>query len=281
MNLEPKHRDEEGEDLSEPPRSIFSHTSFRALVAVLVIVVVAVVALPYVLERWSPTPPAPVPQVKAPIPPPPPPLETPSALKAEAPKPAPGPPPTKPEGTSPKSPPRPAQVEAKAPARPPGKGPEASREAPSKAATGGDYWVQVGAFKDRTNAARLAAQLTSVKYPVQRLSLDRPVSGVHEVFVVGASAREVNGKLPGKDLRAEEAGAEVVIRPALPLKEAVSLSKELSRHGLTVKIRRSGSTATFHVVRVGSYPDRQHAQTVQKDLASKGVSGFIVRGEPR
>ncbi|MBI4609597.1 MAG: SPOR domain-containing protein [Candidatus Rokubacteria bacterium] len=277
MNREPKHSDEEGDDLPEPPRSIFSEAWFRALVAGVVLVVLAVFALPYVLERWSPTPP-PTPVVKAPIPPPPPPLETPPVQKAEAPRTTPGLPAAKPEAAPPKTPAKPAQPEAKPPARPLAKAPE---PAPSKAGTGGDYWVQVGAFSDQANAARLAAQLSAEKYPAQRLSLERPVAGAHEVFVVGAPLREVNGRLPTKELRAEAVGPEVVIRPVLPLKEAVSLSKELSRHGLSVKIRRASSTATFHVVRVGGYPDRQRAQTVQKDLAGKGFAGFIVRREGR
>lgn len=150
-------------------------------------------------------------------------------------------------------------------------------KAPAK---GGDYWIQVGAFKDQANAARLAEQLTTMKYQVQRASRARPVGGgTHEVFVLSASQSEVNGKLQGRDYRAEAVGNEVVIRPPLTLKDAVALSKELANEGLSVKIRRVSDVQTMHVVRVGGYPDQQRARAVQKELEGKGFPGFIVKGE--
>jgi len=279
MHPDPKHRHkEEEDDLGETSRrSIFSEWWFRGLLIVIALAVVVVIALPYVLDWWTQPPPTPL--QKAQIPPPPPPLPGPQVEKAEAPKAPPAQVPATPEPTPSKLPSEPPQSEAKATAKPEAKAAELARERPKAAASvGGNYWIQVGAFNGQANAAALAARLVAEGYPARRFSLARPAGGTHEVFVVGASNDEVTGKLRSKEYRAEAVGPDVVIRPALPLREAVNLSKELASQGLTVKIRRSSSAETFHVVRVGGYPDRQHAQAVQKDLANKGFPGFIVKG---
>lgn len=279
MSPDLPHRHEEDEFGDLPQRSIFAQGWFRLILVVIVLLVVAIVALPYALDWWAPPPP-PTPLVKAPIPPPPPPLPTAQAPKVEPPKSAPAPPAAKPGPTPPKS--APPQMEARATPKPeaaPAPTPRARRQRAAPA--GGEYWIQVGAFKAEANAAGLAARLTAEKYPAKHFALARPVGGTHEVYVVGASTGDVNGKLPSKEYKAEAVGSEVVIRPALPLRDAVTLSKDLATKGLTVKIRRAQEGDTFHVVRVGGYPNRQRARTVQKELAGKGVEGFIVRGEKR
>ena len=75
----------------------------------------------------------------------------------------------------------------------------------------------------------------------------------------------------------------VVVRPALDLKDAVTLSRRLASEGLEVRIRRAaaGSTnggATVHVVRVGGYATPAEAQAGKKQLAAKGVGGFVTQG---
>ena len=141
----------------------------------------------------------------------------------------------------------------------------------------------MGAFQDATNAARLAAQLAKEKYPVRRGTQSRPQSGGtgHEVLVIGASTEEVNGKLRGATYRAQATPEGVLIQPALPLKEAVSLSQELRADGLNVKIRRAQGAATLHTVSVGAYPNRSRALAVRKELQEKGFSGFVVEGTGR
>lgn len=277
--------EEEQEELEEPsPRRMFADWGYRVLLAAVVLAVVVVLALPYLLDWWNPPAPPPPAPITSQIPPPPP--LTPPAQKVEAPKPPPAPPAAQPKPAPVEAPPiaaGPPKVAAKAPEKPPASaGKPATPPATAKAPSKGQYWIQVGAFKDQANAARLAARLTTQKYPVrqtERAAAEGSAGGTHEVFVVGASRDEVTGKLPGKEYQAEAVGAEVVVRPALGLKDAVSLSKELAGHGFKVRIRRSGSPATFHVVRVGGYPDRQRAQRVQKDLAAKGFAGFVVKGE--
>jgi cell division septation protein DedD len=307
MVLNPKNRREDSPSVSEeefeelPERSIFSTWWFRGLLVLVILAVVAIIAVPYVLDWWTPTAPPRSAAVKPQIPPPPPPLPTQAAQHKEAPPPSPAPSPAKSETAKPSLVPPPSKadtgaastvpprVEAKASVKAEAKLPPAPRERATakvgipaaKAAVDGAYWVQVGAFKDQNRAAQLVAKLTGENYPAQESSLERPAGGSHNVFVTGASAEEVSGKLPGKRYRAEKAGAEVVIQPALPMAEAVNLSKQLARHGLVVKIRRASATQTFHVVRVGAYADRQRADSVRKELEGKGMAGFLVRDEKR
>jgi cell division septation protein DedD len=286
--------EEEFEEL--PERSVFSTWWFRGLLVLVILAVVAVIAVPYVLDWWAPAAPPRPASVKPQIPPPPPPLPTQAAQKTEAPPPSPASP--KPEAAKPSPPPpadtsaastSPPRVEAKAPVKAEAKLPPAPKERvaaragvpAAKAAADGAYWIQVGAFKDQSKAAQLVAKLTGENYPAQESSLERPAGGTHNVFVAGASAEEVSAKLPGKGYRAEKAGAEVVIQPALPMAEAVNFSKQLARHGFIVKIRRASATQTFHVVRVGAYADRQRADAVRKELEAKGMAGFLVRDEKR
>jgi cell division septation protein DedD len=143
--------------------------------------------------------------------------------------------------------------------------------------------IQLGAFQDAANAERLAARLAREKYPLQRETVTRPVAGggEHEVVIIGASVDEVNGKLQSATHKAAVSPDGVVIRPALPLKDAVALSRELRGSGLNVKIRRAQGTGALHVVRVGAYPDRSRAEAVRRELEEKGFAGFVVQGAAR
>lgn len=296
-DYEDEERDEE--EYEEEPRSIFAATWFRALLAVIILAVVAVLALPYVLEWLQPAPrppvavvkPAPPPPPKAPAPPAPPPAAAPAQPVAKAPAPPPPPPREAretPKAPAPKSAPPPAQVAQKPrapepPAAAPMPKPKAKR--PPQPARG-DYWVQVGAFTDAKNAGALAARLGSEQYAVQRATVRRGATGGggNEVFVEGAAQSEVYDKVRAKGYRVDAVKGGAAVRPLLPLREAVALSKELAEAGMKVKIRRvggPGEQATFHLVRVGGFPDRKQAAAVQKELADKGIPGFIVKGPPR
>ncbi|HXG04700.1 MAG TPA: SPOR domain-containing protein [Candidatus Binatia bacterium] len=76
--------------------------------------------------------------------------------------------------------------------------------------------------------------------------------------------------------------------PSLPLREAVTLSRELAAEGLTVQVRRRGggtpSPATptggdqaMHRVRVGAFPDREAALAVARELEARGYKPFVAR----
>ena len=82
------------------------------------------------------------------------------------------------------------------------------------------------------------------------------------------------------------------MRPSLPLRNAVALSRELADAGLTVQVRRQGAPApaapspaparvggeTWYRVRVGGFPDRGTAVASLKKLEDKGYKPFIATG---
>jgi hypothetical protein len=195
---------------------------------------------------------------------------------------------------------------------------EAKRTAPASAATpkaGGPFWVQVGAFKDPDTAKRVATALRDQNYKVEQT--DRQVSAkaaaaaaassstapspaaspgdLYDVHVSGMSAVELTKRLSAKGLAAETAGGTVVVKPSLPLRDAVTLSKDLAVDGLKVQVRRAGSgpapsapatpppaTASagemLHRVRVGAFTDVAEARAAFKELEAKGYKPYIARG---
>jgi hypothetical protein len=104
----------------------------------------------------------------------------------------------------------------------------------------------------------------------------------HEVLVTGSSVDAVTAALKGSSTAQAVTGG-VVVRPALDLKDAVTLSRRLAAEGLDVRIRRvtsapSGGGTTIHLVRVGGYATPAEAQAGKKALASRGVTGFVTQG---
>jgi len=193
-------------------------------------------------------------------------------------------------------------------------------KAPRGVATG-EWWVQVGAFRDEGTAKKVAAKLREQNYKVEETvsgggeraakpaaadklapaaSAANPAGAdQYDVFVSGLSAAELNERLAAKGLAAEPAGSGAVIKPSLPLRDAVALSKDLAVEGLKVQVRRAGGAApaprvtqarprqpaanggeTFYRVRVGAFPDRATAMTTLKELETKGYKPFIARGGP-
>lgn len=109
----------------------------------------------------------------------------------------------------------------------------------------------------------------------------------YEVFVSGVGLAEVGPKLAGTSVTAEAVAGGVVLKPGLPLREAVDLSKTLSADGLKVQVRRVSASpagppapATFYRVRVGGYSDRASALAAVRELEAKGYHPFIARSTP-
>lgn len=320
----PETDDTERESFDEGQRrTMFSTTWFRVVIVLVVLGVVAAVAVPYVLEVMNPPVPEFRPPVaaKAPAPPAPAPVvvPTPPTEKREPANPvltpaAPSPTPSKADATV-AGPPKasaPARGEARKRAAPKK---EAQARPPAKPATsgasGGDagaYWVQVGAFKDPATAKRVAARLRDAQFRVEE-SVKRiggsapaataatagPTAGPdrYDVLVSGGSLAELNARLAAKGLAAEPSGSGVTIRPSLPLRDAVALSKDLAAEGLKVQVKRaaaeggttaartapaSGEGGTLYRVRVGAFPDRAAAQGAARDLEARGYTPFIARG---
>jgi hypothetical protein len=178
----------------------------------------------------------------------------------------------------------------------------------------------VGAFKDAETARRLATKLRGENFKVEESvkAAAAPKSGTsapaasappsaptgadqYDVFVSGMSVEELNKRLSGKGLAAETSAGGVVVKPSLPLRDAVSLSKDLAVEGFKVQVKRatgSGPATTpptaasapaasargeggpqLHRVRVGSFADRVAAQAAAKELEAKGYKPFIARGD--
>jgi cell division septation protein DedD len=330
--------DERFED--EGRRSIFSALWFRAILVVIVLVVVAAVAVPYVLEIANqPTPkttalgkpemtPAPAP-VAPPTPPvasapmaPPAPEKSPTvdkpstmdrpATSESAPTPMtpatekPAPAPKKSESSK-------SAVASKSPSSTPTEqsASNAPRASAAPSPTGpGDYFVQVGAFKNPDTAKKVAARLREQKYNVEETSASgvktaRPAapsappatgspSDRYDVYISGGAPGDINTKLSAKGLSAEPSGAGVVVKPSMPLRDAVALSKDLAVDGLKVQVRRAAggpapspttpnsasmaSDGTLYRVRVGPYDDKSTATSTLRELEQKGYTPFIARG---
>jgi DedD protein len=183
---------------------------------------------------------------------------------------------------------------------------DASKPTPAKAAApGGTYWVQVGAFKDGETAKRLVTRLreqgmraeesttatTTAARPAAAPVAGDSTNDRYDVVVSGAPTPEINAKLAAKGMTSETGANSVVVRPSLPLREAVALSRELADGGLNVQVRRVGggpapaaaaapkteSRETLHRVRVGGFPDRAAALAASKQLEDKGYKTFIAR----
>ena len=209
---------------------------------------------------------------------------------------------------------------AKAPAAVPRRAAKAAATAkvtPARTAAGGGGWfVQVGAFKDPAAAARLATTLRERKFTVEEAATEgaapaRAPAGVgaasspgdrYDVFVSGGAPAEVTARLTAKGLAAEASGAGVVVKPSLPLRDAVALSKDLATEGFKVQVRRAGGAAPAATakapaprapaavaaaagdddgltrVRVGPYPTRAAAAAAQRELEALGYKAFIARG---
>ena len=257
----------------------------------------------------TPTPSAPTPTAKVETPAPPPAkAETPKAPRAPA-EPSPAerpvgtaPLPVAPAPSSPAAKTAPAAKQAPAAKSAPAETPKAKPAAPAEGGSPGNYFVQVGAFLEEKNAESLAKQLRGESFPVQITQVTRgggaapsapakPSSsgGQNQLFITGSTPDAVNAALKGKGT-AQAAKGGIVVNPAFDLETAMSLSSSLKKDGFKVVIRRAkaGQPApktsggqTFHIVRVGGYPDRAKAQQARGELETKGHPGFLSQGAAR
>ena len=216
------------------------------------------------------------------------------------------------------APPAPARAatKRKAMAKPEAKPEQPAVEVPARAAVvttasagSSTWWVQIGSFRDEESARRLAARLREQSFTVAEsvrsaapapakaaaASAPQAASGPdqYDVYVSGLPAAALTQRVTGRGLSAKAAGNDsVVVRPSLPLREAVMLSKDLAVSGLRVQVKRApgagAATAppaeatveqTWHRVRIGPFPDREAAQTALQDAQTKGYKPFLARGD--
>jgi cell division protein FtsN len=183
--------------------------------------------------------------------------------------------------------------------------PKATSPAPTMQGQGA-YFVQVGAFKSQDSAKRLATRLRELKYNVEETASSggaktsakapapsgSPSAGdKYDVYVMGGTAGDINAKLGPKGLTSEPSAGGVVVKPSLPLRDAVALSKDLAVDGLKVQVRRSSAGAPsapapaavaaggdgLYRVRVGPFDDRAAATSTMHELQQRGYTPFIAR----
>lgn len=318
------------------PRSIFAATWFRAVLVFIVLGVIGAVAVPYILDAMNAPP-----KVTAMKPPPPPATTAPVATAQVTPTPGapppapatptpapsavtpPSPPPTTPDkpvekkeptitGTTPVPEPasaekRPAMAEERA-AKPAQKVAKTTATA-TRPASGRQWFVQVGAFKDPATARSVAAKLRADQYKVDestrgaaatvaKATTAAPASSggdQYDVIISGQSPADLAKRLEGKGLTAEATSSGAVVRPSLPLRDAVTLSKELAVDGSKVQVRRAaggsaaaprapapaaasaGGAETLHRVSVGGFASKTTALATLKELEAKGYKPFLTR----
>jgi len=317
--------DDEQRFEDEGRRSIFSALWFRAILVVVVLGVVAAVAVPYVLELANQPPPKPTIVVRPePLAPSPAPDTPPPASSATTPAPSPA-------AEKPLAVEKPPVAERPAPPMSASEKPAAAKKADASksavakepaaprstkataakvaAAPSGAYFVQVGAFKSQESAKRLATRLRELKYNVDESSMSgapsgrsdaaSPRSGAapagsdrYDVYVTGVAPGDITAKLTAKGLTAEPSSGGVIVKPSLPLRDAVALSKDLAVDGLKVQVRRAGASApapsaggaatsggdSLYRIRVGPFDDRAAATSTLRELEQRGYTPFIARG---
>jgi len=261
----------------------------------------------------KPPAPAVVPSPSAPLPPSKAEAPAPPSAKPDAPATAQAPaapsPADRPVGTAPlpavPAPTPPAKTAPAAKAEAPKPPSAAKTGAPAEAGQGG-YWVQVGAFADERNAEALSKQLKGENFPVTISRISRGGSASapakapsspatadaqNQLFITGSTPDAVNAALKGKGTAQSVKGG-LVVNPPYDLETAMSMSSSLKKEGFKVVIRRAKTApapapssgaggTTFHVVRVGGYPDRAKAQQVRGELEAKGHAGFLMQGAAR
>jgi cell division septation protein DedD len=180
----------------------------------------------------------------------------------------------------------------------------------AKPAATRQWFVQVGAFKNAATAKKVAAKLRDANYTVEESPRGGPAATVakatttsptrsggdqYDVIITGQAPAETNTRLAARGLTTEPVDNGAVVKPSLPLRDAVALSKELAVDGLKVQVRRaggstapapksssSGTTAsasgdTLHRVSVGGFADRATAVATLKELEAKGYKPFLTR----
>jgi hypothetical protein len=173
--------------------------------------------------------------------------------------------------------------------------PATKAAAPVARGAGGGYLVQIGAFRDPETAKRVAESLRAKKFTVDEsikpAAAPTPTTVAeadrYSVVVSGRPAEEIASALGAKSLRGEHSGDSWTLVPALPLAEAVALSRALAVDGFSVQVRRAaapapvaanGGAEPLHRVRVGPYPDRAAAVAALRQLEGAGYKPFIARG---
>jgi cell division protein FtsN len=156
----------------------------------------------------------------------------------------------------------------------------APAEAGSLAAPPTVYWVQVGAFLDHKNADRLAERLRSDGLSAATTSFEQS-RVLYRVLLVGSDGSRVTDdaveRVKGLGHPVEATADGPAVTGLVPLRRAVETSHTLRQQGVPVRLKQEVSSATFRVVRVGSFATVAEAEATLAALTARGVDGVVVR----
>lgn len=82
--------------------------------------------------------------------------------------------------------------------QPPAREPEPAPATPPATATGGPFYVQIGAYRDRSSADKVVSELGSAGYPAKVFSEDGPSGQLYKVRVGGYAARDDADRIAGE-----------------------------------------------------------------------------------
>jgi cell division protein FtsN len=156
----------------------------------------------------------------------------------------------------------------------------APAEAGSLAAPPTVYWVQVGAFLDHKNADRLAERLRSDGLSAATTAFEQS-RVLYRVLLVGSDGSRVTDdaveRVKGLGHPVEATADGPAVTGLVPLRRAVETSHTLRQQGVPVRLKQEVSSATFRVVRVGSFATVAEAEATLAALTARGVDGVVVR----
>jgi cell division protein FtsN len=233
--------DEEQEEYGQ--RSIFATGWFRAVLVLLVLAVIAVIAVPLIGGWFEPTPPPKV--VTKPSEPSPTLVPVPST-------------PTAPPKTD--APATPPAVQMPTVSAPPATPPPAATPQPTPPP------AVVTPAPARPEMPAAAAPSKAVEKPAEKVKAPERTAGP----TPGKSAAKAAAASPGSYWVQVGAFKEV--------RNAEGLAKALRSEGFAVQVAKVTRDDTFHVVRVGGYPDRGKATAAREELQGKGHTGFVTHG---
>jgi cell division septation protein DedD len=144
------------------------------------------------------------------------------------------------------------------------------------------YRIQIGAFLDHANADRLVERLRTEGFGAAT-SVFEQSRMLYRVFAVrpeGEAAETASlflERLRGLGFTVETSDEGSAVTGLVPLRVAVEASRRLREEGIAVRLKQEAGSATFRVVRVGSYATMEEAEQALAALAARGHEGVVVR----
>ena len=143
------------------------------------------------------------------------------------------------------------------------------------------YWVQVGAFLDHRNADRLLERLRGEGLSAATTTFEQS-RVLYRVLLAGAEGGRVSDdaieRVRGLGHPVETTAEGPAVTGLVPLRRAVETSHTLRQQGVPVRLKQEVSSATYRVVRVGSFATVAEAEAALATLTARGVDGVVVRG---